>query len=196
MTDKKLPQIQKNTSVSSVLERSKSLMTVTQKVLQKAKAAKELANVEDDSWMDRLIAWADKNNVPDLHMFWFEGDIEGGLPRDRSKLRNLTQFTVWHCPLTSLPPEIGQLSNLIELSLWNNQLTSVPPEIGQLSHLTTLYLQHNQLTSLPPEIGRLKKLRYLGLDGNPLSEIPESVFELPNLDNGSRQFLAQFKANN
>jgi len=60
MTEKKLPQTVKNTSVAKVLTRSNQLMNVTQSVLQKARAARELIAAKDDSWIVRLYAWADE----------------------------------------------------------------------------------------------------------------------------------------
>lgn len=39
MTDKKLPQTTQNSSAAAILERSRTQMSVTQNLLQKAKAA-------------------------------------------------------------------------------------------------------------------------------------------------------------
>ncbi len=203
-----LPQTVKNTSVEKVLTRSNELMSVTQGVLPKARATKELAAPKDDSWIDRLYAWADKNDIPDLT--WSERQYTYiGLPRDKSKLRNLTKLYLEENQLTELPPEIGQLTNLTKLYLEENQLTELPPEIGQLTNLTylrlddnqlnelppaigllrnltSLWLQENQLTELPPEIGQLTNLTYLYLSDNNLSELPEEIFNLPNLEAKSR----------
>ena len=58
MSDKKLPKIIKNTSVANTLSRSNQFIVVTNKVLQRARAAKEVVTTVDDSWIDSLYAWA------------------------------------------------------------------------------------------------------------------------------------------
>jgi hypothetical protein len=58
MTKRKLPQALKNTSVLKVLTRSNQLRSVTNSILQKARAAKDLTapKPKDDSWIERLYA--------------------------------------------------------------------------------------------------------------------------------------------
>ena len=145
----------------------------------------------DDIWIDRLYAWADENDIPDLT--WDEEDnIYKGLPRDNSKLLNLACLDLSNNKLIKLPPEIGQLTNLTTLNLGRNYLTELPPEIGQLSNLTTLDLgqfsgwsehgpYYNSITDFPPEIGQLTNLIYLHLGDNRLSELPPEIGQLTNL---------------
>lgn len=122
----------------------------------------------DDIWIDRLYAWADENDIPDLT--WDEEDnIYKGLPRDNSKLLNLACLDLSNNKLIKLPPEIGQLTNLTTLNLGRNYLTELPPEIGQLSNLTYLNLGKNYHIELPPEIGQLINLTTLDYFGNNLT---------------------------
>ncbi len=78
---KNLPSIRKSSKVS--LQKSKSLITITRKILSK------------DDWMQHLWDWADENEISDLE--WveynsFRGGRNGywsGIPRERDKLLNL-----------------------------------------------------------------------------------------------------------
>lgn len=103
----------------------------------------------------KIIAWADKNNIP-----------QDRLPRDTEELCNLDALYLNGLKLTHLPDSIGKLSQLTILSVSLNQLTHLPDSIGNLSQLTTLDVRWNQLTHLPDSIGKLTNLREL--NGNPL----------------------------
>jgi hypothetical protein len=167
--------------------------------------------VVDDSWMERLWAWADDRGI-----------YEWTLPRDKLGLVNLKTLEfrqgrgnfsrwinyleelpleIWQLPnlqyldlsatrLTELPKEIGQLTNLQELNLrggldcfdkWANNLTELPKEIGQLTNLKILNLRENSLTELPLEIGQLTNLQELDLSRNELTELPKEIGQLTNL---------------
>jgi Leucine-rich repeat (LRR) protein len=153
------------------LKKLKISLDVTRKILTpRANIA-----VVDDSWMERLLAWADENDIN-----------EKDLPRDKSGLTNLQELTLFDNKLTELPKEIGQLTQLQSLVLGNTQLTGLPKEIGQLTKLQNLDLTDNQLSKLPKEIGQLTKLQNLnlgGLDGNQLTVLPKEIGQLTNLQN-------------
>jgi hypothetical protein len=127
-------------------------------------------DVLDDSWMERLWAWADKNNIDEMD-----------LPRDKSGVTNLKNLNLSRNNLTELPKEIGQLTNLQELNLYDNKLTELPKEIGKLTNLKNLYLYDNKLTELPKEIGQLTNLKNLNLARNNLTELPKEIGQLTNL---------------
>ncbi len=182
MTTNNLPTpTSQNTELA--LKKTKALFELTDRLL--AKKPRELMIPEDDSWMYELWAWADKHNVPDLH--WVEDEFCGnggywkGLPRDKSKLTNLTELNLALNKLSSLPESIGNLTNLTKLDVNSNQLTSLPESIGNLTNLTELDLENNQLTSLPESIGNLTNLSELHLSGNQLTSLPESIGKLTNL---------------
>ncbi len=91
------------------------------------------------------------------------------LPKEITKLTNLTKLKLFGNKLTVLPKEIGNLTSLKELYLHYNKLITLPKEIGNLTNLTILDLSHNKLTALPKEIGNLTNLKILDLKGNELS---------------------------
>jgi hypothetical protein len=158
--------------------------------------------VVDDSWMERLWAWADDRGI-----------YEWTLPRDKLGLVNLKTLEfrqgrgnfsrwinyleelpleIWQLPnlqyldlsatrLTELPKEIGQLTNLQELDLSRTKLTELPKEIRQLTNLTKLDLSATQLTELPKEIGQLTNLQELDLSRTKLTELPKEIEQLTNL---------------
>jgi Leucine-rich repeat (LRR) protein len=105
------------------LKKTKNLLDVTRKVL----TPRNNIAVVDDSWMERLLAWADENDIN-----------EKDLPRDKSGLTNLQELTLFDNKLTELPKEIGQLTRLGELNLSENNLTEVPKEIVNLTNLKRL----------------------------------------------------------
>jgi len=133
----------------------------------------------DDGWIDRLLKWADENEISD-----------NKIPRNKEKLLNLTKLDLCYNSLTELAKEITNLSNLTSLDLGSNQLTELPKEIGNLTNLTMLDLDSNQLTELPKEITNLSNLTMLDLTNNRLTELPKEIgnlFYLSSLYLGGNQ---------
>ena len=130
----------------------------------------ELAQEKLRSELLKIIAWADKNNIPQYK-----------LPRDTEELCNLDALYLNDLNLTHLPDWIGNLSQLTKLNVYNNQLTHLPDWIGNLSQLTTLDVGDNQLTHLPDWIGNLSQLTTLDVSLNELTHLPDSIGNLTNL---------------
>lgn len=82
----------------------------------------------------KIIAWADKNNIP-----------QDRLPRDTEELCNLDALYLNGLKLTHLPDWIGKLSQLTELRVSDNQLTHLPDSIGNLTNLRRLNIHDNPL---------------------------------------------------
>lgn len=80
----------------------------------------------------KIIAWADKNNIP-----------QDRLPRDTEELCNLDALHLNGLGLTHLPDSIGNLSQLTELDVRYNQLTHLPDSIGNLTNLKELRVTDN-----------------------------------------------------
>ena len=149
-----------------------------------ALTVKENTALVDDSWIDKLWAWADENDVPD-----YGWENTKGLPRDKEKLLNLTELNLNTKKLTILPKEIGNLRNLTELYLLiDYQLTEFPKidkltefskELGNLTNLTKLYLAIDKLTELPKELGNLTNLTKLNLYPDLQTMISKKLTILP-----------------
>ena len=132
---------------------------------------------EDDSWMQRLWDWTDKNEIG-----WFEDDDHwSGLPRNKHELLDMVDLYLEEYKLTELPKEIRHLTNLTGLYLGDNDLTKLPKEIVELGNLTDLNLSWNNFTELPEEIIQLTKLRGLNFWENRLSALPKEIGQLSNL---------------
>jgi hypothetical protein len=138
---------------------------------------------ENEKWLDKIIAWADKKGIEDynttpetLNTIW------GGLPRDKELLLNSYVLEIGWNKLGKLPKEIGNLTNLIEIRAWCASLSSIPKEIGNLVNLRELSLVDNNLKELPSEIGKLKNLVVLSLDNNPIKKLPKEIGDLTNLE--------------
>ncbi len=99
--------------------------------------------------------------------------------------------------ITSLPKEISKLTNLTGLYLDGNQLTSLPNEIDQLTNLDSLHLGDNKFTSIPEEIWQLTNLAYLKLENNYLKgNIPFEITNLSNLKRISLNYNCSLKSDN
>lgn len=94
----------------------------------------ELAQEKLRSELLKIIAWADKNNIPQYK-----------LPRDTEELCNLDALYLNDLNLTHLPDWIGNLSQLTTLNVSHNKLTHLPDSIGNLTNLRELKIHDNPL---------------------------------------------------
>lgn len=124
-------------------------------VINRCELAREQEKLRSE--LLKIIAWADKNNIPQYK-----------LPRDTEKLYNLDALDLNGLGLTHLPDNIGVLEHLEYLRIYSNEITHLPDSIGKLSQLTDLRVSYNQLTHLPDSIGNLANLRELNIRDNPL----------------------------
>ncbi|WP_044413262.1 leucine-rich repeat domain-containing protein [Thiomicrospira microaerophila] len=195
MTEKKLPQTTKNTSVAKVLKRSNKLMNVTQNVLQRAKSAKDLAIPEDDSWMERLCAWADENGIPDLT--WVDDFRHIRIATFGCKdLNELLHFlkrsslkeyysNILQCYENWFPAEYeGAYEYEGTYVIVSGYWTGLPRDKEKLKYLTHLDLDTAfsfQTVSIPPEIGNLKYLTHLNIPNIDGGGLPSKIENLKNL---------------
>ena len=137
---------------------------------------------ENEVWLDKLIAWADKKGIEDYYTRPKTLDIIwGGLPRDKELLLNSYTLEIGWNKLKELPKEIGNLTNLIEIRAWCSNLKKIPKEIGNLINLRELSLDDNKIKELPKEISELKNLLVLSMGSNPLKKLPEEIGNLKKL---------------
>lgn len=92
----------------------------------------------------KIIAWADKNNIPQYN-----------LPRDTEELCNLDALYLYGLGLTHLPDSIAKLSQLTELDVSGNELTHLPDWIGKLTNLKKLRITDNPIIELPEYLYQL-----------------------------------------
>ncbi len=164
-----------NTGVA--LSKSKSFMNVIKNIFNNK------VIVDDDSWIQELLDWADEHNIPEKWMQY--GDDDGfwdGLPRDKNVLLALDSLSLTNYEIEKIPKEIGNLNNLSGLFLAQNKLSKLPKEIGNLLNLQNLSIRKNKLKILPKEIGKLKKLIDIDLSENQLIELPKEVATLNKLE--------------
>jgi Leucine-rich repeat (LRR) protein len=163
-----------NNSGLTVLKKTKSLVSITDKLLAKS---------ADDHWVQKLFDWADEFSIDDLH---WEGDSETGfwrgLPRDKEKLTHIDELILSDYNLTYIPKEIARLANLEFLDCSRNKIAVLPSEVGMLINLEIFAIPMNQLSAVPKEIGLLTKLEFLDMSFNPIASLPEEVGRLVNLE--------------
>ncbi|XP_038055019.1 ras suppressor protein 1-like [Patiria miniata] len=92
------------------------------------------------------------------------------------------RVTSLHFKLTEVPRQLSRLQNLTVLCLGTNELKEIPAELCGLAKLETLILSNNLLTTLPKEFRQLQRLQSLHLANNFFEEIPRTVFYLKNLE--------------
>ena len=105
-------------------------------VINRCELAREQEKLRSEllSELLKIIAWADKNNIP-----------QDRLPRDTEELCNLDALYLNDLKLTHLPDSIGKLSQLTWLNVGENQLTHLPDSIGNLTNLRELKIRGNPL---------------------------------------------------
>ena len=106
------------------------------------------------------------------------------LPEYVLEMTELTELDISENNLEgALPSQIAKLKNLEKLDVSGNDMTGIPAEIGQLEKLEELSYADNNITGLPLEIGNLDNLKELDLRGNDYSEYDLGLIkkELPNL---------------
>ncbi len=167
-----------------VLSKAKSLMTITNKIL-----SNNQNNLTDDSWVDRLWAWADENEISDYE--WIEGDEVSywvGLPRDKNKLLELTELSLYSLK-TELSIELSHLIKLKKLDINFYSYTKLPKEIfnlKELTHLTFSQLHQYEanklrLIEVAKEIKNLTNLIELDISHNNIIKLPNNITKLINI---------------
>lgn len=171
---KNLPTIKQTSTV--VLSKTRNLMTITNKILTK----KGEISIQDDSWIERLWAWADDNLLRESNMV-FDKDTRKtyyqGIPKTKEDLLLVEHITLRWNRLQSLSNEICELKNLKVLELMNNRLETLPKNIANLTQLETLDLNINQLIELPPSIIKLKRLKFISIRNNKSLFLTENHIE-------------------
>ncbi len=165
------------------ISKTKSLLALKNKLIPKKK--NELV---DDSWVERLLEWADEHNFYSIiedkrELLNSTENHFGGVKYFPKEICNLIklEFLSMSGKIIKIPKEIGNLTNLTWLSLSENQLTELPEEIGNLTNLTELYLDGNQLTKLPKNIKNLINLTWLELNDNNFKQFPIEIVNLKSL---------------
>jgi Leucine-rich repeat (LRR) protein len=166
-----------NQSAKVVLSKSKSLLKITNKILDK----------KDDPWLDFLLDWADKNIIQENTNF----------PKNKEELSKAKHISLRWNRIKSLPKEFFRLTQLEILELNNNALEVLPNEIGDLKKLKQLNLNINSLKTLPKEIINLKNLEILNIKNNKYLELDsEQISWLMNLkNNGCNVIYDKYKFN-
>ena len=93
----------------------------------------------------------------------------------------VSDLTLAHNALTTLPHQICQFEHLYRLSLQGNRLTEIPASIGRLHRLQILLLNRNTLVRLPEEISELTSLQVLDVSQNSLRSLSRKLGYLSQL---------------
>ena len=104
-------------------------------------------------------------NLREVKELWIGGNVLTTLPKELSKLTNLTKLCATYSPITNLP-DLRNFKQLTELRFDSTQLTEVSKDIGELINLTWLDLSRNDLHRLPDKVTNLVNLETLSLRDN------------------------------
>ena len=117
----------------------------------------------DDSWINRLLEWAENNIIQENSFF----------PKNKKELKSIKQINLRWNRLEKLPKELFCLEQINILNLANNKIIELPIEIGKLKNLEELNLNINNLQFLPKDIVQLKKLKKINIKNNKNLEITD-----------------------
>ena len=132
---------------------TKQLLDITNKILSE--------NIDNENWIQKLLAWSDKSINNDNVIF----------PKIKDDILKITKINLRWNRLVNIPVELCNIKQLKVLELNNNNLTGLPKEITKLQNLEELNLNINNLTTLPKEIIQLKKLKVLNIKNNKYLEL-------------------------
>jgi len=132
---------------------TQQLLDITNRILSE--------NVNDNTWMKKLLDWGNKHIDKDDALF----------PRTEDEIIESKSISLRWNRLVSIPAELFNLKQLKVLELNNNNLTDLPVEITRLENLEELNLNINNLTRLPEEIIKLEKLKVLNIKNNKYLEL-------------------------
>ena len=102
-------------------------------------------------------------------------ELTDAFVNQQSKGDYLTHVSLSGMNIIVLPKEFFRFSCLTNLSVSHNKLTSLPSEISSAllpQHLKELDLSHNHLTSFPIELFYLPSLQRLNVSNNPITSLP------------------------
>lgn len=158
---------------------TQQLLDITNRILSE--------NVNDNTWIKKLLDWGNKHINKDDALF----------PRTEDEIIESKSISLRWNRLVSIPAELFKLKQLKVLELNNNNLTNLPVEIARLENLEELNLNINNLTKLPAEITQLKNLKALNIKNNKYLELSSSQINWLNnlLDNGCIVIYDKYKFN-
>ena len=142
-----------NQNSKQALVKSKNLLDITKKLLEK----------KDDEWLILLFNWASEHIIQERTLF----------PKSKEELLQIKHLSLRWNRLSYLPKELFNLTQLERLELNNNALETLPDEIGNLKNLKELNLNINSLKKIPKEIIKLKKIEILNIKNNKYLELEE-----------------------
>ncbi len=103
------------------------------------------------------------------------------LPKEISKLNNLSILNLTSNYIKQFQDEICNIISLKELILSNNSIKSLPEQIGNLINLEILKLDNNELKLIPDSINCLTKLKSITLNSNELKNLTNSIGSIQNI---------------
>lgn len=135
----------------------------------------------NSDWIQTIINWADKYNIPDLR--WIEnkhypaGGYWGGLPRNVEKLLNLERLYFENLDINYLPDELSYLSNLKELLISNTNVDTIPNSFSHFENLMTFTIEGSPISDLPNDFFNLN-LQFFGIFRTNTTRLPEEIVNL------------------
>ena len=132
---------------------TQQLLDITNRILSE--------NVNDNTWIKKLLDWGNKHVDKDNALF----------SRTEDEIIESKSISLRWNRLVNIPAELFNLKQLKVLELNNNNLTDLPVEIARLENLEELNLNINNLIKLPEEITKLEKLKVLNIKNNKYLEL-------------------------
>lgn len=131
--------------------------------------------------LERLRAWADVNNLPDLAQFDSSAYQMTGFPRKLTAIFTLRQLHLPDAGLTTLPVELAALPALESICVDRNKLKALPADLFNLYSLQRIDAEGNEIEAIPDSIGKARHLQTLDLDGNNLTSVSPEIVQCSSL---------------
>jgi len=152
------------------LSKTENLFNITNKILN------DKLDFLDNSWIQKLWDWADKNKIDNLYED-YENYYDRGLPRDKEKLLLLKELNLSNYNLKNIPKELFYLENLEYLDLSNNQITNIPDLFIKFKNLQHLDLSNNNISIVSIVLAQMNSLTTLILNNNIIKNISNEFID-------------------
>lgn len=120
-------------------------------------------------------------NLPGLEILNMSNNQLTTLPDSIVYMTSLTQLSVLHNVIETLPQRIGLMCNMRRLEISNNRLKTLPDTFAALTQIKRLDLESNCLRLLPENLDLMVKLETLNVNKNRLLRLPRCLHRMPSL---------------
>ncbi|MFT4600305.1 MAG: Leucine-rich repeat (LRR) protein [Arenicella sp.] len=167
------------------LKKLKNLLLGWNVITEISRDIDQLSNLENINFLFNKLS-----SIPDeitkcskLKTFNFRGNRDIiQLPEDLGDLKEMTEFDVSECTITTLPKSLKNCSKLISFEAKKNKLVKLDLDFSGMLDLKDLNVESNKITFIDPTLFQLEKVEQLDLNNNKLTILAESIGNMKSLE--------------